>query len=89
LIFILFNDEVENGKAGHAARIGEKRNAHTILVGRSEGKIPLKKIIRKWEDNIKNELRDIWCFGMDWNHLAQKRDHWRALVNTVMDLRDP
>jgi hypothetical protein len=68
---------------------GEKSNAYRILVGMPEGKRPLGKPIRRWEDNIKVDLREIGWSGMDWIHLAQDRDQWRALVNTVMDLRVP
>jgi hypothetical protein len=68
---------------------GEKRNAYRILVGNSEGKRPLQRPRRKWVDNIKMDLRGIGWVGMDWIDLAQDRDEWRALVNTVMNLRVP
>jgi hypothetical protein len=58
-------------------------------VGKLEGKRPLGRPRRRWEDNIKMYLRDIGCCGMDWIDLAQDRDQWRALVNTVMNLRVP
>jgi hypothetical protein len=73
--------------AGHVARMGEKRNAYRILVGNPEGKRPLGRPRRRWVDNIKMELREIGWDGMDWIDLAQNRDQWRALVNTVMNLR--
>jgi hypothetical protein len=73
--------------AGHVARIGEKRNAYRILVGMPEGKRPLGRPRRSWVDNIKMDLRDIGWDSMDWIDLAQNRDQWRALVNTVMNLR--
>jgi hypothetical protein len=58
-------------------------------VGKPEGKRLLEKSRRRWEGNIKMYLRDIgWC-GMDWTDLAQDKDRWRALVNTVMNLRVP
>jgi hypothetical protein len=60
--------------AGHAARIGEKRNAYKILVGKPEGKRPLERPRRKWVDNFKMDLRDIGWDGMDWIDLAQARD---------------
>jgi hypothetical protein len=73
--------------AGHVARIGEKRNAYRISVGKPEGKRPLGRPRRKWADNIKMDVREIGWDGMGWIDLAQDRDHWRALVNTVMNLR--
>jgi hypothetical protein len=66
---------------------GEKRNACRILVGKPEGKSPLGRSRRRWEDNIKLDLREIGWGGMDWIDLAQDRDQWRPLVNTVMNLR--
>jgi hypothetical protein len=75
--------------AGHVARMGEKRNAYRILVGKPEGKRPLGRPRRRWADNIKIDLREIGWDGMDWIDVAQDRDRWRALVNTVMNLRVP
>jgi hypothetical protein len=68
---------------------GEKRNAYRILVGKQEGKRPLGRPGSMWVDNIKIYLRVIGWGGMDWIDLAQDRDQWRALVNTVMNLRVP
>jgi hypothetical protein len=68
---------------------GEKRNAYRILVGKPEGKRPLKRPSCRWMDNIIMDLREIGWDGMDWIDLAQDRDQWRALVNTVMNLRVP
>jgi hypothetical protein len=68
---------------------GEKRNACRIFVGKPEGKRPLGRPRRMWVDNIKIYLREIRWDGMDWIDLAQDRDQWRALVNTVMSLRVP
>jgi hypothetical protein len=66
--------------------MGEVRGAYNILVGRPEGRRPLGRPRRRWEDNIKMEIG----FGdMDWIHWAQDRDRWRAVVNTVMILRVP
>jgi hypothetical protein len=75
--------------AGHVARIREKRNAYKILVGKPEGKRPLGRTRSRWEDNNRMDLREIKLGGMDWIDLAQDRDQWRALVNTVMNLRAP
>jgi hypothetical protein len=75
--------------AGHVARIGLKRNAYRILVGNPEGKRPLRKPSRRWVDNIKLDLREIGWDGIDWIDLAQDIGQWRALVNTVMNLRVP
>jgi hypothetical protein len=73
--------------AGHVARMGETRNVYGILVGKLEGKGPLGRPRRTWVDNIKMDLREIGWDGMDWIELAQDRDQWRALVNTVMNLK--
>jgi hypothetical protein len=64
-------------------------NACRILVGKPAGKRPLGRPRRRWVDNIKIDLREIGSDGMDWIDLAQDRDHWRALVNTVMNIRVP
>jgi hypothetical protein len=69
--------------------MGETRNAYRILVGKPEGKRPLGRPRRRLLDNIKIYLRDIGWGGMDWIDLAQDRDQWRALVNTVMNLLVP
>jgi hypothetical protein len=71
--------------AGHVARMGVKRNAYRILVGKPEGKRPLGRPRRRWVDN----LRDVGWDGRDWVGLAQDRDRWRAYVNAVMNLRVP
>jgi hypothetical protein len=75
--------------AGHEARIGEKRNAYRILVGKPEGKRPLGRPRRTWADNIKMNLGEVGWDGVDWIDLAQDRDRWRAYVNAVMNLRVP
>jgi hypothetical protein len=75
--------------AGHVARTGEKRNAYRILVEKPESKKPLGNPRRRWVDNIKMDLKEIGWDGMDWIDRAQDRDQWRALVNTVMNLRVP
>jgi hypothetical protein len=75
--------------AGHVARMGAKRNAYRILVGKPEGRRPLGRPRRRLVDNIKMNLRDIGWYGIDWIDVAQDTDQWRALVNTVMKLRVP
>jgi hypothetical protein len=72
---------------GACSTNGEKRNEYRILVGKPEGKRPLGKYRRRREDNIKMDLREIEWRGMEWIDLAQNRDQWRALVNTVMNLQ--
>jgi hypothetical protein len=69
--------------------MGDTRNAYRILVGKPEGKRPLGRPRRRLVDNIKMDLREIGWDDMDWIDLAQDRDQWRALVNTVMNLRVP
>jgi hypothetical protein len=68
---------------------GEKRNAYSILAGNPEGKRPLGRPRRRSVDNIKMDLREIGWDGGDWIDLAVDRDQWRALVNSVMNLRVP
>jgi hypothetical protein len=75
--------------AGHVARMGEGRGIYRVLVGRPEGKRPLGRPRRRWEDNIKLDLREIGINGANWFQLAQDRVHWRAFVSTVMNLRVP
>jgi hypothetical protein len=75
--------------AGHVARIGEKRNVYRLLVGKPEGKRPLGRPRRRWIDNIKMNLSEIGLCVVDWIGLAQDRYRWRALVNSVMNLRVP
>ena len=73
--------------AGHLARMGERRGVYSVLVGKPEGKRPLGRHRRKWEDNIKIDLQEVGCVCMDWSELAQDRDRWRTLVNAVMNFR--
>ena len=75
--------------AGHVAHMWEGRSVYRILVGKPEGKRPLGRPRRRWEDNIKIDLQEVECGGMDWIELAQDRDRWRALVSTVMNLPVP
>jgi hypothetical protein len=67
--------------------MGEKRNAHRLLVRKPGGKTPLGRPRRKWVDNVKMDLLEIGWGGVDSIDLAQDRDKWRALVNAVMNLR--
>jgi hypothetical protein len=75
--------------AGHVARMGEGRGIYRLLFGRPEGKRPLGRPRRRWEDNIKMDLREIGIEGANWIWLAQDRIQWRAFVSTVMNLRVP
>jgi hypothetical protein len=74
---------------GHVAEMGEKWNAYRRLVIMPEGKRPLVRPRSRWLDNIKMDLTEIGCDGMDWIDLAQDGDQWRALVNMVIKLRAP
>jgi hypothetical protein len=69
--------------------MGEKRNVYRLLVGKPEGKKPLGRRRRRWIDNIKMDLLQIGVSVVDWIFLAQDRYRWRALVNSVMNLRVP
>ena len=60
-----------------------------VLVGKPEGKRPFGRPKRRWEDNIKMDLQEVGCGGMNWIELAQDRDTWRALVNAVMNFQVP
>jgi hypothetical protein len=75
--------------AGHVACMGERRVVYRVLVGRPKSKRPLGKPRRRWEDNIKMDLRELGIDGANWIQLAQDRVQWRAFVNTVMNLRVP
>jgi transposase len=75
--------------SGTCGTHGEGRGVYRVLVGRPEGKKPLGRPRRRWEDNIKMDLRDIGIDGSNWIQLAQDRVQWRACVNTVMNLWVP
>jgi hypothetical protein len=75
--------------AGHVARMGEERGAYKVLVEKPEGKRPLGRPRRRWVDNIRMDLQEVGCGYGDWIGLAQDRDGWRKLVNSVMNLRVP
>jgi hypothetical protein len=73
--------------AGYVARMGEERNVYKVLMGKPEGKRPLERPRHRWEDGIRVDLKEIGLGSVDWIQLAQDRDRWQALVNTVMNLR--
>jgi hypothetical protein len=75
--------------AGHVARSREKRNAYRLLVGKPEGKRPLGRPRRRWVDNIRIDLVEVGWSDVDWIGLAQDRGRWKALVNSVLNLRVP
>jgi hypothetical protein len=74
---------------GHVAGLGKERGVYRVLVRKPEGKRPLGRPRRRWEDNIKVDLQEVGCEVMDWIQLVKDRDRWRALVNVVMNLRVP
>jgi len=74
--------------AGHVSRMGE-RGVYRVMLGKPEGKRPLGRPRRRWEDNIKMDLQEVGCGGMDWIELAQDRDRWWAFVSVVMNIRVP
>jgi hypothetical protein len=76
-------------RAGHVARMGEDRGVYRVLAGKPEGKRPLGRPRRRWEDNIKTDLQKVGGGGGDWMELAQDRDRWRALGCTVRNFRVP
>jgi hypothetical protein len=73
--------------AVHVARMGEGTNVYRVLMGKTQGKRPLGRPRRRWEDGIRMDLMEIGWGSVDWIQVAQDRDRWRALVNTVMNLR--
>ena len=73
--------------AGLVARMGERKGVYRVLVAKPEGKRPLGRPRRRWEENIKMALQEVGCGGMDLIELVQVRDRWRAVVNAVMNLR--
>ena len=75
--------------SGACSTCGDRRGIYRVLVGKPEGKITLVRPRRRWEDNIKMDLQEVGCGGMDWIELAQDRDRWWALVNAVMNFRVP
>jgi len=75
--------------AGHVAPMGERRGVYRVLVEKPEGKRPFGRPRCRWEDNIKMDLQEARCGGMEWIKLAQDRDRWRSLVSAVMNFRVP
>ena len=73
--------------AVRVVRMGERRGVYRVLVGKPEGKRPLGRPRLGWEDNIKMDLQEVVCGGMEWIELAQERDSWWTVVNAVMNLR--
>ena len=73
----------------HVARMGKRRGVYRVLVEKPEGRRPLGRPKHRWEDNIKTDLQEVVCGGMDWIELAHNRDKWWARVNAVMNLRLP
>ena len=78
-----------NEMGGACSAYGERRGVYRVLVGKPDGKRPLGSPSRRWEDNIKVDLQEVGCGGMDWIELAHDKDEWWALVNAVMNLRIP
>jgi hypothetical protein len=74
---------------GHVARMGEGRGVYSVLVAKPEGKRPLGRPTRRWENNIRMDLQEVGCGCEEWIGLAQDRDTWRALVSAVRNLRVP
>jgi len=74
-------------RAVHVVRVGERIGVYSVLVGKRDGKRQLRRSRRRWEDNIKMDIQEVECGGIDWIDLVQDRDRWRALLSTVMNFR--
>jgi hypothetical protein len=79
----------KNEIGGHVARMGEGKSVSRSFLGKPEGKRPLGRPRRGWEDNINWDLQEVGYGGMDWTEVVQARDRWRALVNAVMNIQVP
>jgi hypothetical protein len=77
----------ENEIGGAWSADGEERGVYRVLVGKPEGKRPLGRPRRRWEDNIRMDLQEVGCGGMGWIELVQDRNRWRTIVNAEMNLR--
>ena len=87
---ILLGDQIEKNEMGWACNTyGERRGVYRVLVGKPEGKRTLGRSRRIWGDNIKMDLQEVGCEGMDWIELVQDKDRWGALVKAVMNFRVP
>ena len=75
--------------AGRVTRMGERKDVYWVFMGKPEGKRPLGRHRHRWEDNIKMDVQEVGCWGMNWIELAQDRNRWWALVNAVMNLWVP
>jgi len=75
--------------AGHVARMGEDRGVYRVLVGKPEGRRPLRRPRHRWMDNIRKDLQEVGCGHVDLIGLAQDKDSWRTLVSAVINLRVP
>jgi hypothetical protein len=89
ICFIYILNIVEDEKGGPCSTNGEKRNAYRLLVGKPEGKRPLGKPRCRWVDNIRMNLGEVGWGNVDWIGLVKDRNRWRALVNSVLNLRVP
>jgi hypothetical protein len=74
---------------GHVALTGERRGVYRVLVGKPGGRRPLGRPRHRWEENIKMDLQEVGCGGMDWIDLAQDRKRWRTVVNALMNVQVP
>ena len=84
------SDKIKKNEMGAAySAYGEGRGVYRVSVRKPEGKKPRERLRRRWEDNIKIDLQEVGCGGMDWIEMAQDRDRWRALVNVEMNFRVP
>jgi hypothetical protein len=79
----------KNEITGHVVWMGKERRVCRLLMGKPEGKRPMGRPRNKWENNIRVDLQEVGCAGMDWIELAQDRDRWQAIVSAVMKLQVP